>query len=76
MTSTSVANLTESMPRGDLFVDALQPNSAAMQAGATTLSLSKAISVPKQTGSLTASWTAEGSAVNESSNDWHVLNVA
>ena len=66
MTSTSVANLTESMPRGDLFVDALQPNSAAMQAGATTLSLSKAISVPKQTGSLTASWTAEGSAVSES----------
>ena len=67
MTSTSLANLTESMPRGDLFVDALQPNSAAMQAGATTLSLNKAISVPRQTGSLTASWTAEGAAVAESS---------
>lgn len=67
MTSSGLANLTESMPRGDLFVDALQPNSATMAAGATTLSLSKAISVPKQTGSLTVSWTAEGSTVAESS---------
>ncbi len=66
MTSTSVANLTASMPMGATFVDALQPASAALQAGATTLSLSKAISVPKQTGSLTASWTAEGAAVSES----------
>ena len=67
MTSSSLANLTESMPLGNMFVDALQPNSAAMTAGATTLNLSKAITVPKQTGSLTASWTAEGSAVAESS---------
>ena len=66
MTSSGLANLTESMPMGNMFVDALQPNSAAMAAGATTLNLSKAITVPKQTGSLTASWTAEGSAVAES----------
>lgn len=66
MTSSSLSNLTESMPRGDMFIDALQPNSAVMAAGATTLSLTKAITVPKQTGSLTATWMTEGSAVTES----------
>jgi len=66
MTSSSLSNLTESMPRGDMFIDALQPNSAVMTAGATTLSLTKAITVPKQTGSLTATWMTEGSAVTES----------
>jgi HK97 family phage major capsid protein len=68
MDTSNIANLVGSQPRGDLFVDRLQPQSAVMQAGATVLSgLSKAITVPKETGELTASFVAEGSAVSESS---------
>jgi len=67
MTSSNVANLVESLPRGDLYVDRLQPASAVMDAGATMLSgLSKAISIPKETAELSASFVAEGSAISES----------
>ena len=48
MTISNVANLVESLPLGDLYIDRLQPASAVMDAGATMLSgLSKAIGIPK-----------------------------
>ena len=68
MNTTNVANLVGSMPRGDLFIDALQPASAVMAAGATTIGgLTKAITIPKETGELTAAFLAEGSAATETS---------
>ena len=68
MSTSNVANLVESLPRGDMFIDRLQPASAVMDAGATMLSgLSKAISIPKETAELSASFVAEGSAISESS---------
>ena len=68
MNTTNVAPLVGSMPRGDLFIDSLQPASAVMAAGATVLSgLGKAVTIPKETGELTAAFVAEGSAVAESS---------
>ena len=67
MSTSNVANLVESLPRGDMYVDRLQPASAVMDAGATMLSgLSKAISIPKETAELSASFVAEGSAISES----------
>ena len=67
MNSSNVASLVESMPRGDLFVDNLLPMSAVLGAGATILSgLSKAISIPKETAELSASFVAEGAAISES----------
>ena len=67
MSTSNVANLVESLPRGDMFIDRLQPASAVMDAGATMLSgLSKAISIPKETAELSASFVAEGSAITES----------
>ncbi len=60
MTTSNISNLTQSTPRDDLFIDALQPASAVMAANATTISgLEKSITV--------AAFTAEGSAVSESS---------
>ncbi len=68
MTTSNISNLTQSTPRGDLFIDALQPASAVMAANATTISgLEKSITVPRETGDATAAFTAEGSAVSESS---------
>ncbi|MCT4684419.1 MAG: phage major capsid protein [Roseicyclus sp.] len=68
MTTSNVANLVGSMPRGDLFIDALQPASAVMAAGATTIAgLEKAVTIPKETGELTAAFVAEGSAATETS---------
>jgi HK97 family phage major capsid protein len=68
MTTSTVANLVGSMPRGDLFVDRLQPASAVMAAGATMLAgLDKAITVPKETAELAAAFVAEGSAATETS---------
>ena len=68
MNTTNVANLVGSMPRGDLYIDALQPASAVMAAGATTIGgLTKAITIPKETGELTAAFVAEGSAATETS---------
>jgi HK97 family phage major capsid protein len=68
MTTSTVANLVGSMPRGDLFVDRLQPASAVMAAGATMLAgLDKAISIPKETAELAAAFVAEGSAATETS---------
>ena len=68
MTTSNVAQLVNSMPMGSMFIDNLQPASAVMAAGATVLSgLSKAIVIPKETGDTTASFTAESSAVSESS---------
>ena len=67
MTTSNVTNLVESLPRGDLYIESLQPQSAVMAAGATMLSgLGKAITIPKGTGDLTASFVAEGSAIAES----------
>ena len=67
MSTSNVANLVESLPRGDMYIDRLQPASAVMDAGATMLSgLSKAISIPKETAELSASFVAEGSAIAES----------
>ena len=62
--------IIELMKRNDAraFVDALQPPSAVMAAGATMISgLEKSIVIPRQTGDATAAFTAEGSAVSESS---------
>jgi hypothetical protein len=68
MDSANIANLVGSQPRGDLFIDRLQPASAVMQAGATVLSgLSKAVTIPKETAELSASFVAEGAAIAESS---------
>jgi hypothetical protein len=68
MTTSGVANLVGSMPRGDLFVDRLQPASAVMAAGATMLpGLDKAITIPKETAELAAAFVAEGSAATETS---------
>ena len=68
MSTSNVANLVESLPRGDLYVDRLQPASAVMAAGATMLGgLTKAISIPKETAELSASFVSEGSAISESS---------
>ena len=67
MTTSNVANLVDALPRGDLFIDSLQPQSAVMAAGATVLSgLGKGFTIPKATGDLTASFVAEGSAISES----------
>ncbi len=67
MSTSNVANLVGSLPRGDLYIDSLQPQSAVLAAGATLLSgLNKAITIPKGTGDLTASFVAEGSAIAES----------
>lgn len=68
MTTSGIANLVGSMPRGDLFVDRLQPASAVMAAGATMLAgLDKAITIPKETAELAAAFVAEGSAATETS---------
>jgi hypothetical protein len=68
MTTSGIANLVGSMPRGDLFVDRLQPASAVMAAGATMLpGLDKAITIPKETAELAAAFVAEGSAATETS---------
>jgi hypothetical protein len=68
MTTSGVANLVGSMPRGDLFVDRLQPASAVVAAGATMLpGLDKAITIPKETAELAAAFVAEGSAATETS---------
>ena len=68
MSTSNISNLTPSTPRGDLFIDALQPASAVMAANATPISgLEKSITVPRETGDATAAFTAEGSAVSESS---------
>jgi hypothetical protein len=68
MTTSGIANLVGSMPRGDLFVDRLQPASAVLAAGATMLAgLDKAISIPKETAELAAAFVAEGSAATETS---------
>ena len=77
MTSSNVANLVESLPRGDLYIDSLQPQSAVMAAGATILSgLSKAITIPKGTGDLTAAFVAEGSAIAESNLSVGTLSLS
>jgi hypothetical protein len=68
MTTSGIANLVGSMPRGDLFVDRLQPASAVMAAGATMLAgLDKAVTIPKETAELAAAFVAEGSAATETS---------
>ena len=57
MTTSNISNLTQSTPRGDLFIDALQPASAVMAANATTISgLEKSITVPRETGDATAAF--------------------
>ena len=77
MTTSNVANLVESLPRGDLYIDSLQPQSAVMAAGATILSgLSKAITIPKGTGDLTAAFVAEGSAIAESNLSIGTLSLS
>ena len=68
MSTSNLSNLTQSIPRSDLFIDALQTASAVMAANATTISgLEKSITVPRKTGDATAAFTAEGSALSESS---------
>lgn len=77
MTTSAVANLVGSMPRGDLFVDRLQPASAVMAAGATMLAgLDKAISIPKETAELAAAFVAEGSAATETSLTIGSINLS
>ena len=76
MTTSNIANVTQSIVRPSAFVDALQPPSAVMAAGATMLSgLEKSIVVPRQTGDATAAFTAEGSAVAESSLTFDSLTL-
>ena len=68
MTTSNIANVTQSIMRASAFVDALQRPSAIMAAKTTMLSaLEKSIIVPCQTGDATAAFTAEGSAVAENS---------
>ena len=76
MTTSNIANVTQSIVRPSAFIDALQPPSAVMAAGATILSgLEKSIVVPRQTGDATAAFTAEGSAVAESSLTFDSLTL-
>ena len=76
MSTSNVANLVGSMPMGSMFIDNLQPASAVMAAGATVLSgLSKAITIPRENGDTTAAFTAEGSAVSESSLTFNNLTL-
>ncbi len=76
MTTSNIANVTQSIPRPDAFVDALQPPSAVMAAGASMISgLEKSIVIPRQTGDATAAFTAEGSAVAESSLTFDALTM-
>lgn len=76
MTASNIANVTQSIPRPDAFVDALQPPSAVMAAGASMISgLEKSIVIPRQTGDATAAFTAEGSAVAESSLTFDALTM-
>ena len=59
-----------------MFIDNLQPASAVMAAGATVLSgLSKAVTIPRETGDTTAAFTAEGAAVSESSLTFNNLTL-
>jgi len=76
MTTSNIANVKQSIVRPSAYVDALQPPSAVMAAGATMLSgLEKSIVVPRQTGDVTAAFTAEGSAVAESSLTFDSLTL-
>ena len=76
MSTSNVANLVASMPMGSMFIDNLQPASAVMAAGATVLSgLSKAVTIPRETGDTTAAFTAEGAAVSESSLTFNNLTL-
>jgi HK97 family phage major capsid protein len=77
MTTSNVANLVESLPRADLYIDSLQPQSAVMAAGATILSgLGKAVSIPKGTGDLTATFVAEGSAISKNNLSVGTLSLS
>ena len=76
MTTSNIAKVTQSTVRPSAFVDALQPPSAVMAAGATMLlGLEKSIVIPRQTGDATAAFTAEGSAVAESSLTFDSLTL-
>ena len=76
MSSSNIGNLKQSIPRPYAFVDALQSPSAVMAAGASMISgLEKSIVTPRQTGDATAAFTAEGSAVAESSLTFDSLTM-
>ena len=76
MTSSNISNVTQSIVRPSAIVDTLQPPSAVMAAGASMLAgLEKSIVVPRQTGDATAAFTAEGSAVAESSLTFDSLTL-
>lgn len=52
---------------GDAYIDALRPASSVMAAGATVFNgLGSNVSIPKNTGDLTAAWVAEGATIDES----------
>ena len=66
LTNSNIANVTQSIVRPSEFVDALQPPSAVIAAGATMISgLEKSIVIPRQTEDTTTAFTAERSAVAE-----------
>ena len=68
MTSSNIANVTQSIVRRPAFIDALQPPSAVVIAGAKMISdLEKSIVIPCQIGDVTARFKAEEPSFAENS---------
>jgi HK97 family phage major capsid protein len=70
LTSGTAAGAVGTTLLGSAYIDALRPASAVMAAGATMFpGLGANVSIPKNTGDLSAAWVAEGGTIAESDID-------
>lgn len=70
LTSGGAAGAVGTTLMGGAYIDALRPASAVLAAGATMFpGLGANVSIPKNSGDLSAAWVAEGGAITESDID-------